>query len=475
MSRSEPEEDAASWRELLGPERLPGFALIMLGIWLMAADALVTATIMPSVGADFDGYAWFGWATSGYLVGVVVAGACAGWLADRIGLRLAMVGSGLLLAIGCAVSAMGPGIGVFVIGRVVQGIGAGWVLGFCYVTISLVFPERFLVRVFAATTAVWGVATFIGPLVGGLFADAGNWRGVFCLFAAQAVIFAAATAWLVPAHARRIGGRVPIVPIVLIAAGIGLLSCAGVVAADWLRIAIVPASLALLAGALLADRRATSRLLPREAGNVGTLIGSGYAVFFLTMAAGTGFSLYAPAILQFTNGLSATAAGYAVAIEAATWTIAALLVAGCGPRWRLRWIVIGAWLIALSLLFLSLVLASGNLALVMLGGGMLGAGFGLHSSFANRIVIAALDAEENATGSSAIGAMRNAGGAVGAAVVAIAASFTGFAEGPSARSVAGIGFWAPTIGIPLALLGVWAAMRMTLLARGIRAATEEPA
>lgn len=460
-----PAEDTARWTELLAADRWPAFALIMLGVWLQAADSLVTATIMPSVGEDLDGYAWFGWATSGYLIGVVAAGACAGWLADRIGLRIAMVGSGLILALGCAISAAGPGIAIFVIGRIVQGIGAGWVLGFCFVTINLVFPERFLVRVFAAATAIWGIATFIGPLVGGLFADSGNWRGVFWLFAAQALLFAVATWRLVPAHKRGEKSRVPFAQIALIVLGIGLLSSAGVVDAQWLRIVFVPAGAALLALAMVVDRRAKSRLLPREAGNVGTIIGAAYALYFASMAGAIGFGIYAPAILQFTNGLSAIEAGYVVAMEALAWTAAALLVAGSGRRWQLRWIVIGALMIPVALALLSFVLASGMIAPILFAAALLGAGFGLHSSFANRLVMAALEDHESATGSSAIGAMRNAGGAAGAAIVGIAASFTGFSDGPTAESVAAAGFWISAIGVPFGLVSAAAAIRLVSLAR----------
>jgi MFS family permease len=50
----------------------------MLGVWLNAADSLVTATIMPSVGADLGGYAYFSWATAGYFVGAILAGASSG-------------------------------------------------------------------------------------------------------------------------------------------------------------------------------------------------------------------------------------------------------------------------------------------------------------------------------------------------------------------------------------------------------------
>src|SRR5258707_14745234 len=62
-----------SWADLLADGPLPRFALICLGVWLNAADSLVTATIMPSVGADLGGYAYFSWATAGVLVGALPA------------------------------------------------------------------------------------------------------------------------------------------------------------------------------------------------------------------------------------------------------------------------------------------------------------------------------------------------------------------------------------------------------------------
>ena len=463
MAASAP-EPVARWSEVLGGGRAPSFALIMLGIWLMAADALVTSTIMPSVGADLDGYAWFGWATSGYLTGVVAAGACAGWLSSRIGLQVAMIGAGLLLALGCVVSATGPGIGTFVAGRVVQGIGAGWVAGFCYVTINIVFETRFLVRVFAAATSVWGIATFVGPLIGGLFADAGNWRGVFWLFAAQAVLFSLAAARLVPRGERRAGeGGVPIAQVALIAGGVSALATAGVTDSMTVRLLLAPLGVAMLALAIAVDRRMADRLLPREAGNFRTLLGAAYATYFTMAAAAVGYAIYAPAILRHTNGLSALQAGYVVAVEALAWTLAALAVAGSGAAWRRRWIVIGSLTVPAALVMLALVMASGNLAMVMLGGALLGAAFGVSFSFISRLVMASLIEEERATGSGAIGAVRDAGSATGAAIVGIAASLTGFSEGLTDASVAGAAFWVCAVGVPLGLAGAVAAARLVRL------------
>ena len=65
---------AAGWRDLVSPALAPRAALVVLGVWLNAADALVTATIMPSVARDLGGAAYYGWAVAFYLTGSILAG-----------------------------------------------------------------------------------------------------------------------------------------------------------------------------------------------------------------------------------------------------------------------------------------------------------------------------------------------------------------------------------------------------------------
>src|SRR3954468_20406918 len=101
------------WADLLADGRLPRFALICLGVWLNAADSLVTATIMPSVGAELGGYAYFSWATAGFLVGAILASASSGRLAELFGLRAATALAGVMMALGCVMSALAPDVAVF--------------------------------------------------------------------------------------------------------------------------------------------------------------------------------------------------------------------------------------------------------------------------------------------------------------------------------------------------------------------------
>lgn len=453
-----------SWSDLLREGRAPVLALILLGDWLIAADALVTATIMPAVGASLDAFAWFGWAAATFLTALVVAAASAGWLGDRLGLRSAMMFAGSVLAIGCVMTAAAPGIALFLLGRALQGCAGGWLIGLIYVALAMLFPARHLPRVFALATSVWGVATLSGPMIGGVFADAGIWRGVFWAFAAQALLFTAAVAWLIPRRAA--GGKAPTLalrPLGLLALGIGALASAGVVASGSLALLLAGAGVAALACSFALDRQSAHRVVPARAGDPAFPLGAAYLTYFATTAGGVAFALYGPAIVQFTAGLGALEAGYLVAVEALAWTAASLAVAGAGEALRRRLIVIGAASIAAGVAALTLVVDSGNLIAIGCSGALLGAGYGLSYAFISQRVIGAFDESGRARGSSAIGAVRNAGGAVGASLAALAANAAGFGSGLDEANVGAVAAGAFGVGIPFALLGLAAALR---LARG---------
>src|ERR1700749_354529 len=191
-----------TWTDLLADGRLPRFALICLGVWLNAADSLVTATIMPSVGADLGGYAYFSWATAGYFVGAILAGASAGRLSGMFGLKQATAIAGLIMVGGFVLRPAAPDVGLFLAGRLIQGLGSGWISGFAMVAIALLFPERHLARVFAAVSFVWGIATVLGPLFGGLFAGGARWGEVFWVLGVQALAFSAAAPFLLRGAGR---------------------------------------------------------------------------------------------------------------------------------------------------------------------------------------------------------------------------------------------------------------------------------
>lgn len=446
---------------MLAEGRLAQFILICLAVWLHAADSLVTATIMPSVGADLGGFAYFGWATAGFLLGSVVAGASAGWLTGRTGLRWAFAFSAALYSAGCLMSAAAPDIWTFLGGRLVQGVGGGWLAGFASVAVGLLFPDRTLPKVYAAVTGLWGVATLVGPLMGGVFADAGHWRWAFGVFVIQGLAVAAAALWLLPAGEKARPEGVPVRQLVLIGVGVSAIAGADLMGGFMLALVLVSVGLGLLVFSLRLDARAHVRLLPRASGDLSTVTGLGLATMFLMMAASMGFTVYGPAILQATRGYSALTAGYVVGIEAFAWTAFALAVSGLTGVWRGRMVRAGAVSAALGVVLCAGVLVDGPFWSLALAAVLLGAGFGLSSAFMNQMVLAAVPEEERGLSGGAINVVRLTGAAAGAAVAGAIANLNGFGQGLTEETARATALAVFGLGAPVAALSILTAWRLT--------------
>jgi hypothetical protein len=275
-------------------------------------------------------------------------------------------------------------------------------------------------------------------------------------------VFAAAAPALLRGSAKAGGGPgVPWIQLGVLGVGVAAIAVADVVRGPALSIGLVLAGLAVLGLVIWIDHRARVRLLPHRAGDLRTIVGSGYFAMFAMTAATMGFAIYAPPILQQLRGFSPLMAGYTIGAESAAWTLAAMLVAGAAGLWDARWIRVGAVCLVASLMVLAWTMADGAFVWVVVGGSLMGVAFGLSWAFMSRRVLMALSDEDKAIGSSAITAVRQTGAAAGAAISGVAANLGGFSEGLASASARSASVWVFCSVIPLALVGGWAAFRLT--------------
>jgi MFS family permease len=283
-------------------------------VLMIAFEATAVGTAMPIAARDLHGLGLYAFAFSGYFTTSLLAMVVSGQWCDRSGPLPPLAGGIAGFAAGLVVSGTAHSMGVFVLGRAVQGLGGGLVIVALYVVVGRAYPERLRPSVMAAFAASWVVPSIVGPLVSGTVTEQLGWRWVFLAIPVLVVLPLAVMLPALRRTAHTPSGDVPprmdgrrIWLAVALAAGAVLLQYAG---QDLRPVSAVPAVL----GAVL--------LVP-AAGTFRAVRGLPTVVLMRGVAAGTFLAAesFIPLMLVTQRGLSATMAGLSLAGGGLTWAL----------------------------------------------------------------------------------------------------------------------------------------------------------
>ena len=153
---------------------------MVLGFFMILVDATIVSTAIPAITAGLDtDISGVLWVTSGYLLAYAVPLLITGRLGDRVGPRTVYLwGLGIFTAasLWCGLS---QDISGLVLARVVQGLGAALMTPQTMTIITRMFPARSRGAALGIWGATAGVATLVGPLLGGVLVDLAGWRWIF--------------------------------------------------------------------------------------------------------------------------------------------------------------------------------------------------------------------------------------------------------------------------------------------------------
>ncbi|MDQ4213326.1 MFS transporter [Microbacterium sp. ASV81] len=406
------------WRGRRGGVTIGAFALI----FLAAVESLAVTTVMPIVSRDLHGEELYAVAFAGTLATGVIGMVAAGAWCDRAGPRGALyAATGLFLA-GLVIAGAATTMPVLLVGRLVQGLGAGAQTVALYVVVARFYPPAVHGRVFAAFAAAWVVPSMVGPFLAGAVTEYLHWRWTFL---GVAVLVAAAFVLVVlllrdvdlgggehEGAGRGIGRRLLFA--VMVAVGAVAIGFAVDAPEAWrwplavLVVLVIAVSIRPLlpVGALRAVRGLPSVVLMR-----GVVSGS----FFAAEA-------YIPYLLIARFDVPPTVAGLALTLAAIAWSTASWLQGRFGDIW-------GSTRIAASSLVLlgigmaaELLVALGVLppAAAMIGWGFAGGGMGLLYPRLTVLTLADSTPTDQGFNSSALSISDSTGSAVAIAVAGIA-------------------------------------------------------
>jgi MFS family permease len=152
---------------------------LVLTVTFVASEALAVVTVMPVVARDLHGLALYGWAFSSFLLASLIGIVLAGRDADRHGPARPYLAGLVLFTAGLLVGGLAPSMWVLVVGRCLQGLGAGAVPAVAYVAIGRSLPQAQRARMMAVLSTAWVVPGIIGPGVAAAVSHLFGWRWVF--------------------------------------------------------------------------------------------------------------------------------------------------------------------------------------------------------------------------------------------------------------------------------------------------------
>lgn len=313
----------------LRSERGPILGSVMVSTAIVAIDATIIATAVPSIVNDLGGFSLFPWLFSIYLLAQAVTTPIMGRLSDQFGRKPIMLFGVGLFVFGSLAAALSPTMLFLIVFRGVQGVGAGCIMPMTMTIIGDIYTVQERARIQGYVASMWASGAIAGPLIGGLFVAFLNWRWIFWINLPIGLF----AAWLMIRHFAekkmvREQRKVDYLGAALMAVGFSLLILGllqGGVAWDWLSapsLLVFGFALVALIAFFISQRYVADPMLPTwiyksRVLNAGNLIG------FCVGAMTVGFSSFVPTYSEGVLGVGVLVGGFTIGALLIGWPIAA--------------------------------------------------------------------------------------------------------------------------------------------------------
>ncbi|WP_371927444.1 MDR family MFS transporter [Lentzea sp. HUAS12] len=402
---------------------------LLLGMFLAALDQMIVASAMKTIADQLHGQTLQAWATTAYLITATITTPLYGKLSDIYGRKPMYLAAITLFLAGSLLSGIATSMYELAAFRAVQGLGAGGLMSLAFAIMADIISPRERSKYSAYFMAVFGSASVLGPVIGGVFAGLDSflgvtgWRWVFLVNVPIALLALFVVARVLNIPHQRVNHRIDFGGAIALTVGLVPLLIVAEQGREWgwasgLSIAMyVIGVLGLLAFVWVENRMGDEALLPMRMFRNHTFA-LGNTINFVLGIGMFGGMVSIPLYLQIVKGVTPTVAGLLL-LPMTFGIMSATAIAGKVTSTTGRYKVfpiIGAGLMAIALFLLSTIGTDTPTWQVMIYMFLMGAGLG--QCMQTLLLAIQNDAEPRDMGVATASAtfFRQIGGTVGTAV-----------------------------------------------------------
>ncbi len=402
----------------------PVVLAVQLGVLLAALDSTIVGTAMPTVIAALGGAHLYPWVFSIYMLASTVVMPIFGSLSDRLGRRGPFIAATVIFCAGSVTAGAAPSMPIMVAGRGLQGVGAGGILALSLIIFGDLFAGPRRGQMQGLITAMWGIASIAGPLLGGVIVDGWSWRWIFLLnLPLGALVVGLVLGGLAETGNHAAGRSLDLAGAATFLVGVTALMVAvlqsgarGESGAGAHRLGALAVAVLGLAAFVWAERRSADPLLPFSLFAEPVFAAASVAGFF-SSAAMFGALVHVPLLVQWGHGTDATTAGLSLMTMSTGWSVGGLVAGQVLNRLGFRAPALaGAILMTIGYAALAL-RPDVDWGTLLVIGGATGIGMGLVSITLVVAVQSAIEPARRGIATSGLLFFRNVGATLGVALM----------------------------------------------------------